>query len=88
MTDFGLDKVFCPNFHIAIYQEPLGVRSWNFQSSHVSMISTNGGKMKNFQEIRLSRSKEIGRFDTELPLVDLDWNSLNFSNAPNTEKEI
>ena len=88
MTDFGSDQVFSPNFQIAIYQEPLGVRSSNFQSSHISMISTNGAKMKKFREIRPSSSKKIGRFDTELPLVDLDWDSLNFSNAPNTEKEI
>ena len=58
MTDFGSDKVFSPNFQIAIYQEPLGVRSSNFQSSHISMISTNGAKMKKFREIRPSSSKK------------------------------
>ena len=30
MADFGPDEVFCPNFQIAISQEPLGVRSWEF----------------------------------------------------------
>ena len=46
MVDFGPNKVFCPNFQIAISQEPLGVRSLNFQSSHISMIPTNGAKMR------------------------------------------
>ena len=31
MADFGPNKVFCPNFQIAISQEPLGVRSWNIR---------------------------------------------------------
>ena len=44
MADFGPNKVFCPNFQIAISQEPLGVSSWNFQNSHISMIPTNGAK--------------------------------------------
>ena len=34
MADFGPDKVFCPNFQLAISQEPPGFRSWNLQSSH------------------------------------------------------
>ena len=67
MADFGLDKVFCPNFQIAISHEPLGVRNWNFQSSHISMIPTNDTKMKKFWEVRVSRSKKIGWFDMELP---------------------
>ena len=41
MVDFDPDKVLCPNFQIAISQEPLGIRSWNFQSSHISIIPTN-----------------------------------------------
>ena len=48
MANFGPDKVFCPNFQIAISQEHLWVRSWNFQSFHISMIPTNGAKMKKF----------------------------------------
>ena len=60
MADFGSDKVFCPDFQIAISQEPLGVRSWNFQSSHVSMIPTTGAKMKKFWEVGVSSSKKIG----------------------------
>ena len=48
MADFGPDKVFCPNFQIAISQEPLGVRSLNFQSFHISMIPINSVKMKKF----------------------------------------
>ena len=67
MADFGPDKVFCTNFQIAISQEPLRVRSWNFQSSHISMIPTNGAKMKKFLEVRVSSSKKIGWFDMELP---------------------
>ena len=67
MADFGPDKVFCPNFQIMIPQEPLEVRNWNFQSSHISMIPTNGAKMKKFWEVRVSSSKKIGRFDMELP---------------------
>ena len=64
MVDFGPDKVFCPNFQIAISQEPLGVRNWNFQSSHISMIPTNGAKMKKFWEVKMSYP---GWFDMELP---------------------
>ena len=41
LADFGPNKVFCPNFQVAISQEPLGVKSF-----HISMISTNGAKMK------------------------------------------
>ena len=67
MVDFGPDKVFCPNFQIAISQKPLGVRNWNVQSSHISMIPTNGAKMKKMWEVRVSSSKEIGWFDMELP---------------------
>ena len=67
MVDFSPNKVFCPNFKIAISQEQLGVRSWNFQSSHISMIPTNGAKMKKFLEVRVSSSKKIGWFDMELP---------------------
>ena len=66
MADFG-PKAFCPNFQIAISQEPLGVRNWNFQSSHISMIPRNGAKMKKFWEVRVSSSKKIGWFDMELP---------------------
>ena len=67
MADFGPNKVFCPNFQIAISQEPQGVKSWNFQSSYISMIPTNGAKMKQFWEVRVSSSKKIGWFDMELP---------------------
>ena len=67
MVDFSPDKVFCPDFQIAIYQEPLGVRGWNFQSSHISMMPTNGAKMKKFWEVRVSKFKKIGWFDMELP---------------------
>ena len=65
MVDFGLDKSFCPNFQGAISQEPVGVRSWNVQSFHISMIPTNGVKMKNFCEVRISCP---GWFDMELPM--------------------
>ena len=41
MADFGPNKLFRPNFQIAISQEPLRVRSWNFQSSHIAVIPTN-----------------------------------------------
>ena len=67
MADFGLDKAFCPNFQIVIPQESLEVKNWNFQSSHISMIPTNGGKMKKFWEVSVSSSKKIGWFDLELP---------------------
>ena len=48
MADLGPDNVLCSNFQIAISQEPLGVRSQNFQSFHISMIPTNGAKMTKF----------------------------------------
>ena len=49
MADFGPDRVFFPNFQVAISQGPLQVRSGNFQSFHISMIYTiNGAKMKKF----------------------------------------
>ena len=67
MADFGLDKVFCPNFQIVIPHEPLEVRNWNFQSSHISMTHTNGAKMKKFWQVRVSSSKKNGWFDMELP---------------------
>ena len=41
MADFGPDRVFFPNFQVAISQGPLQVRSGNFQSFHISMIYTN-----------------------------------------------
>ena len=69
MADFGPDNVFCPNFQIAISQEPLGVRNWNLQSSHISTIPTNGEKMKKFWEVRVPGSKNIGWFDMELRLT-------------------
>ena len=56
MADFGPDMVFYPHFQTAISQEPLGVRSWNFQSSHISMIPTNGAKMKKFWVVMVSSS--------------------------------
>ena len=65
MVDFG-PKVFCPNFQIVISQESLGVRGWNFRNSHISMIPTNGAKMKKFCEVRVSSSKKNGWFDMEL----------------------
>ena len=65
MTDDGHDKVFCPNFQTAISQEPLGVRSWNFQSFHISMTPTYGAKMKKFWGVRVSYP---GWFDMKLPL--------------------
>ena len=58
MANFGPDQVFCPNFQIVISQESLGVRSWNFQSSH---------KIKKFWELRVWSSKQIGSYDMELP---------------------
>ena len=58
MADFGPDMVFYTHFQTAISQEPLGVRSWNFQSSHISMIPTNGAKVKKFWEVRVSSSKK------------------------------
>ena len=64
MADFGPDNVFCPNFQIAISQEPLGVRSWNFQSFHISVIPTNGAKMMKLWEVRVSCP---GWFDMKLP---------------------
>ena len=48
MADFGLDKVFCLNLQIVISQKPLGFRSEHFQSSHISMILTNGAKLEKF----------------------------------------
>ena len=60
MVDFGLDKVFCLKYKIAISREPLGVWNWNFQSSHISMIPKNGANMNTFWEVRGSSSKEIG----------------------------
>ena len=56
MANFGPDTVFFPNFQIAASQEPLGVKSWNFQSSHISMIPTNGAKMKKFWVVMVSSS--------------------------------
>ena len=64
MADFDPDKVFCPNFQIAISQVSKGVRSWNFESFHISMIPTNGAKIKKFWEVRVSCP---GWFDMELP---------------------
>ena len=64
MANFGPDEVFCPNFQIALSQEPLGVRNWNFQSFHISMIPTNGAKIKKFWAVRESSP---GWFDMELP---------------------
>ena len=66
MADFDPDKVFCPNFQIAISQESKGVRSWNFESFHISMIPTNGAKIKKFWEVRVSCP---GWFDMELPFL-------------------
>ena len=54
MADLGPDKVFCPNFQIAISKELLGVRSQNFQSFHISVIPTNGAKLKKFWKVRVS----------------------------------
>ena len=54
MTDFGPDKVFCPNFQIAISQEPVGVRIWNF----LLMMPTNGAKKKKLWEVRVSSSNK------------------------------
>ena len=66
MADYdGPDKVLCPNFQIAISQEPLWVSSWNFQSFQISMIPTNDPKMKKFWEVSVSCP---GWFDMELPL--------------------
>ena len=62
MAGCGPNKVFCPNFQIGFSQEPLRVRRWNFESFHISMIPTNGAKMKKFWEVRVSC------------LVDLIWN--------------
>ena len=58
MANFGPDTVFFPNFQIATSQEPLGVKSWNFQSSHISMIPTNGAKMKKFWVVMVSSSSK------------------------------
>ena len=66
MADFCPDKVFCPNFQIAISQEPQGVSSWNFQSFYISVIPANGAKMKKFWEVRVSCP---GWFDMELPFL-------------------
>ena len=65
MADFGLDKVFCLNLQIVISQKPLGFRSEHFQSSHISMILTNGAKLEKFWEIMMSSSKKLD---------DLIWN--------------
>ena len=54
MADFGLDKVFSLNLQVVISQEPLGFRSEHFQSSHISMILTNGPKLEKFWEIIMS----------------------------------
>ena len=62
--DFGPDKVFCPNFQIALSQEPLGLRSRYCQSFHILMIPTNGEEMKKFWEVRMSCP---GWFAMELP---------------------
>ena len=77
MVDFGLDKVFCLKYKTAISQEPLGVWSWNFQSSHISMIPKNGVKMNKFWEVRGSSSKEIGWFDMELSYSVLESRCLS-----------
>ena len=58
MADFGPNKVFCPNFQIAI-SEILGTK--------ISMIPTNDPKMKKFWQVRVPSSKRIGWFDMELP---------------------
>ena len=68
MADFGLDKVFCPNFQIVISQEPLGVRSRSFESPHSSMIPTNAAKMKKFWEVKVSSSNKTGWYNMELPI--------------------
>ena len=47
MTDFGPNKVFCPNFQIVISQEPLKLGAEIFRV-HISMIPTNGAKIKKF----------------------------------------
>ena len=52
MADFGPDKVFCPNLQIVISQEPLGVRSWNFQSSHISYFNDTYKWCKNEEILR------------------------------------
>ena len=52
------------NFQIAMSQEPLRVRSWNFQSFHIWMMPTNGVKMKKFWGVRVSCP---GWFGMELP---------------------
>ena len=66
MADFGSNKAFCPNFYIAISKEPLGFRSRYFQSSHISMIPTNGAKMK--KNVRGKGVKFYKKLD------DLIWN--------------
>ena len=60
MADFGSNKVLCANFQIVISQEPLGVRGWSFQSSHIAMIPTNGAKIKKFWGVRVPSSTKIG----------------------------
>ena len=51
----------------AHYEEPVRVRSWNSQSSRISLITKNKAKIKKFREVRVSSSKKIGWFDKELP---------------------
>ena len=60
MANFGPDEVFCPNFQIAISQEPLGVRKLRV------LIFQWYLQMVQKWEIMVSHSKKIEWIDMEL----------------------